>query len=369
MASKVFFLDSRAKVHSSPVDRFKKLMENIGLGVFKENASVALKLHFGEQGSTGFIHPSYVRCMVGMLKQRKCIPFLTDTNTLYKSPRSHGITHYELAVQNGFSYATVNAPIVIADGIKSSTVTELPAGPNHFDSVKIGAAILESDGLISLNHFKGHLLTGFGGAIKNLSMGCASRATKQRMHADMQPELVSEDKCVACGNCVDICPVNAISLKNEYANFDLTACTGCAECLGICPEFAIRIQWAGTSVSVQEKMAEVALAVVKYFKTKILHVNFLLNITPDCDCLKWTDNPIVQNIGILASKNPVALDQASFDLVMKAPGLPNSRMNDCDTSGVDKFSLLHGDVHPEAQLEYAEGIGLGCRLYELVRIP
>ena len=170
MSSKVFFLGSRAKVHTSPIERYKKLIEMIGLGAFKENASVALKIHFGEHGSTGYIHPSYVRCMVDMLKARKCIPFLTDTNTLYRGFRSNGITHYELAVQNGFSYATVNAPIIIADGIKSSLVTDLPAGPNHFNSVKIGAVILEADALISMNHFKGHLLTGFGGAVKNLSM-------------------------------------------------------------------------------------------------------------------------------------------------------------------------------------------------------
>lgn len=368
MVSKVYFVSSRATQHASPIERFQKLMETIGLGVFRENASVALKLHFGEKGSTGYIHPSYLRCLVDLLKKRKCMPFLTDTNTLYKGPRSNGVQHYELAIQNGFSYSVIQAPVIIADGVKSTCVAELLAGPKYFKSVKIGKAIVEADALISVNHFKGHLLTGFGGAIKNLSMGCGSRATKQRMHADMRPALVNDEKCIGCGQCMTICPVNAITLETRLARFDLSLCIGCAECLSICPEYAIKIQWAGTSVNVQEKMAEVACAVVKHFKTKILHINFLLNITPDCDCLKWTDNPVVQNIGILASKDPVALDQASLDLVKKAPGLPDSRLPDGDSAGREKFSLIHNDIDPEAQLRYGESIGLGSRTYEMITI-
>ncbi|MBN1880153.1 DUF362 domain-containing protein [bacterium] len=368
MASKVFFLSSRAKIHSSPAERFRKLIESIGLSSFKADASVALKIHFGEEGATGYIHPTYVRTLVTMLKERQCLPFLTDTNTLYRGPRSNGVKHYELAVHNGFGYAAVNAPIVIADGIKSRSVTELPAGPHHFKSVKIGSAIAEADALISLNHFKGHLVTSFGGAIKNLSMGCGSRATKQRMHADMQPILTGDDKCVGCGQCVLICPVNAIKVTEGTARFDLDRCIGCAECLSCCPEGAIRIQWAGTSVSVQQKMAEVALAVTKHFKTKILHVNFLLNITPECDCLKWTDNPIVQDIGILASRDPVALDQASLDLVRDAPGLPDSQLANPDCAGIDKFPLIHENVDPDAQLAYGETIGLGSRDYERITV-
>ncbi len=368
MASKVFFISSRAKVHSSPAERFRKLLETVGLGSFKPGASVALKIHFGEEGATGYIHPTYVRTLIGMLKERNCLPFLTDTNTLYKGPRSNGILHHELAIHNGFGYAAVNAPIIIADGIKSRSVTELPSGPKHFNTVKIGSAITEADAMISLNHFKGHLVTSFGGAIKNLSMGCASRSTKQRMHADMLPVLTGDDKCVGCGQCVQICPVDAIEVVDGQARFDHSLCIGCAECLSCCPESAIRIQWAGTSVSVQEKMAEVALAVTRHFKTKILHVNFLLNITPECDCLKWTDNPIVQDIGILASKDPIALDQASLDLVREAPGLPDSELHDPDCAGKDKFTLIHENVDPDAQLLYGEKIGLGSRDYERITV-
>ena len=368
MVSKVFFLSARAKLHSSPIERFENLLNKNGLGVFKENMSVAVKIHFGEKGSTGFVHPTYVRSLIDHLKNRKCLPFLTDTNTLYKGQRSQGITHYELAIQNGFSFAVVNAPIFIADGIKSTSVAELSAGPNHFKTVKIGKTIVEADALISVNHFKGHRLTGFGGAIKNLSMGCSSRATKQRMHADMKPALVSEQKCVGCGRCVAICPVDAIELRDGIAYFDQDKCVGCAECLSICPEFAIKILWEGSHTSVQEKMAEVALAVVRHFKTKVLHLNFLLNITPDCDCVKWTDTPVVQNIGILASTDPVAIDQASLDLIKIVPGLPNSRLPDTNSTGKEKFSLIHTDVDPEVQLRYGESIGLGSRQYELIPI-
>lgn len=368
MVSKVFFVSARAKMHSSPIEQFEKLLKTVGLGVFKENMSVAVKIHFGEKGSTGYVHPTFVRALVDHLKDRKCQPFLTDTNTLYKGPRSKGVPHYELAIQNGFSYSVVNAPIFIADGIKSTSVAELPAGPKYFKSVKIGKTIVEADALISVNHMKGHRLTGFGGAIKNLSMGCSSRATKQRMHADMKPTLVSEQKCIGCGRCVAICPVNAIRLHDGIAHFDIDKCVGCAECLSICPEYAIKILWEGSSTSVQEKMAEVALAVVKHFKTKILHLNFLLNITPDCDCIKWTDTPVVQNIGILASIDPVAIDQASIDLIKKAPGLPDSRLPNKNSEGKEKFSLIHTDVDPEAQLRYGESIGLGSRRYELIPI-
>lgn len=369
MVSKVYFISSRAKVHNSPADRFRKLIDAVGLSSFKPDASVALKIHFGEEGATGYIHPTYVRTLVSMLKDRKCLPFLTDTNTLYRGPRSAGVKHLELAIENGFGYASVHAPIIIADGIKSRSVTDLVAGPKHFNSVKIGSAIAEADAMISLNHFKGHLVTSFGGAIKNLSMGCGSRATKQRMHADMQPVLVGDDRCIGCGQCIQICPVDAIRLVEKIARFDHSRCIGCAECLSCCPEGAIRIQWAGTSTSVQEKMAEVALAVTRHFRTKMLHVNFLLNITPECDCLKWTDNPIVQDIGILASRDPVAIDQASLDLVREAPGLPDSVLPDPACEGKDKFPLVHQGVDPEAQLTYGEQIGLGSRAYELVTVP
>jgi len=369
MASKVFFISSRAKVHFSPAERFASLIRNIGLGSFKEGANVAIKIHFGEDGSTGYVHPTYARVISDMLRQRKCIPFLTDTNTLYRGQRSNGIKHIELAIKNGFSYATTQTPVVIADGIKSQAVAELPSGPKYFDTVKVGRAIVEADAMISMNHFKGHLVTSFGGAIKNLSMGCGSRATKQRMHADMKPVLTKDELCIGCGQCVRICPVDAIEVVDGTAQFDHDKCIGCSECLSCCPTGVIKVNWSGTSRSVQEKMAETALSVAKHFRTKILHFNFLLNVTPDCDCLKWTDNPVVQDIGILASVDPVAIDQASLDLVTQAPGLPDSRLDDPDCIGQDKFALIHPDVDPEAQLEYGEKIGLGQRTYDLTVVP
>lgn len=368
MASKVFFLSSRAKVHSSPAQRFKKLIEAIGLGAFKTDASVAVKIHFGEEGATGYIHPGYARVITDMLHNRQCKPFLTDTNTLYRGPRSNGIDHLKLATQNGFGFSVTNAPLVIADGIKSQSTSALPAGPTHFKSARIGQAIVDADAIVTMNHFKGHMVTSFGGAIKNLSMGCASRATKQRMHADMRPILSSDEACIGCGQCLKICPVNAIALEKSIARFDHNTCIGCSECLACCPEYAIKVQWGGTSQSVQEKMAEVALSVVKHFRTKALHINFLLNITPDCDCLKWTDNPIVQDIGILASKDPVAVDQASLDMVTAAPGLTDCRLPNDNTAGTDKFPLIHTGVDPDAQLRYGEKIGLGSRKYELVTV-
>ena len=366
MKSKVYFVKSRVTKYESPGQRFGKLLSATGLAQFQQHDTVALKVHFGEEGATGYIHPSFVRVLSSALKTNKARPFLTDTNTLYHGFRSNGVDHLELAIRNGFCHSVTGVPLVIADGIRSKSVKEIDVNLKHFTSVKIGSAIWEADGLITLNHFKGHLLTGFGGAIKNLSMGCGSRATKQRMHADMRPELRA-GVCIACGECVSVCPTGAISLHQE-AEFDYELCVGCAECLTACPERAIQIQWGGTSRSVQEKMAEVAFAVNGLFKQKILHVNFLLNITPECDCLKWTDNPIVQDIGILASVDPVAADQASLDLVTASHTLPNSVISDHAGPGVEKFQLVHPDADPTIQLEYGESIGLGNRKYELVEI-
>ena len=366
MKSKVFLLRSKMNKFESPGQRFERLLTEISLSQFQQHDTVALKIHFGEDGATGYIHPTYVRILSMLLKKIKARPFLTDTNTLYHGYRSNGVDHLELAIRNGFSHGVTGVPLVIADGIRSKSVKEISINLKHFKSVKIGSAIWEADGLITLNHFKGHLLTGFGGAIKNLSMGCASRATKQRMHADMKPEL-REGICIACGECLSVCPVGAIQISSQ-AEFDYTKCVGCAECLTACPERAIKIQWNGTSRSVQEKMAEVAFAVTNLFGPKCLHVNFLLNITPECDCLKCTDNPIVQDIGILVSHDPVAIDQAGLDLVTAVPSLPDSAIANYAEAGVEKFQLVHPDANPEIQLEYAESIGLGSRQYELVVI-
>lgn len=365
MKSDVYFISSRAISHASPAKRFEKLIDAIGLDQFAANKSVAVKLHFGEEGATGYIHPSYVRVLVNRLKNQKTKPFLTDTNTLYHGYRSNGIDHLELAIRNGFTYSVVGAPLVIADGIHSRSVKEISSGPHHFKKVKIGNAIWEANGLISMNHFKGHLLTGFGGAIKNLSMGCGSRATKQRMHADMKPEIKKAERCIACGECVPVCPVEAITVSENLAHFNLDKCIGCAECLSACRQSAISIQWSGSSQTVQEKMAEVALSVVSQFHTPCLHFNFLLNVTPECDCLSWTDNPIIQDIGILASLDPVAIDQASLDFVKKVPGLPNSVLPPHTGENVEKFELVHPGIRPEIQLEYGESIGLGSRKYVL----
>ncbi|MBN1355607.1 DUF362 domain-containing protein [bacterium] len=328
---------------------------------------MAVKMHFGEDGATGYIHPSYP-CILGkLLKARRAKPFLTDTNTLYHGFRANGVDHHELAIRNGFAFDVVGMPVVIADGIRSHSVREIPAGPRHFKTVKVGGAIWEAENLITLNHFKGHLLTGFGGAIKNLSMGCGSRATKQRMHADLKPEIKVES-CIGCGECVAVCPVGAIHLEEGRVEFDHGTCIGCAECLSACLYGAIRTQWSGSSRTVQEKMAEVALAVLSLFPNPVLHFNFLLNITPECDCLKWTDNPIVQNIGILASTDPVAVDQAGLDLVTESTGLPDSALPDGAGEGMEKFQLVHSQADPSVQLEYGETIGLGSRDYRLIEI-
>jgi uncharacterized Fe-S center protein len=218
-----------------------------------------------------------------------------------------------------------------------------------------------------LSHFKGHLACGFGGAIKNMAMGLASRSQKQRMHADVKPKLRKKKLCTACGRCAQICPVEAIRVE-EVARFDLQKCIGCAECIVICPQGAIRIQWNESAQNLQEKMVETLYGITRQIKDRVVYFNFLLDVTPDCDCFSWSDTAIVPDIGILGSTDPIAIDQAAMDLVNKAPGIPGSALASALEPGGDKFRALYPQVDWSRQLAYGEELGLGSRKYELIEI-
>lgn len=368
MPSDVFFVKARVVGNRGLVQRFEDLVDRLGLTMVQSGETVAVKVHFGDDGTTAYVRPQFARKVVDRLKARGAHPFLTDTCTLYLGSRKEAIPHLELALKNGFGYAAVAAPLVIADGIRSRDVAEVPVAGRHFKSVRYAGAVHQADALICISHVKGHLAVGFGATLKNLSMGLGSRAMKQAMHADVKPRL-DEDLCQACGDCAEVCPEDAIEVREGLARFDLQKCIGCGECIAVCQPGALRILWNEKPHLIQEKMVEVCAAILGRKQGKVAFFNMLTEVTPDCDCFPWSDNPIVNNIGILASLDPVAVDQAASDLVNAQPGLPGSRLSPAALApGADKWRDLYPSVDWQRQLAYAEELGLGSRTYRLVEI-
>ncbi|MFH2218265.1 MAG: DUF362 domain-containing protein [Pseudomonadota bacterium] len=368
MKSNVYFIDLRASLKENFVAKLGRLIDTAGLSdVVKKRDLVAVKLHFGEKGNTAFIRPVFIRKVVENIKNIGGVPFLTDANTLYSGTRSDSPNHLKTAIQNGFAYAVVDAPIIIADGLRGRTETPVTVNQKNFKKVYIGTDIIEADALISVAHFKGHELSGFGGTLKNVGMGCASRRGKLAQHSTVAPKIIRK-KCVGCGDCTAHCSQNALSLKEEKAMLDAKKCIGCGECILVCPESAIEIAWNQAIPVFLENMMEYTLGVLKNKSGKALYINFITDVSPACDCYPMNDAPLVRDIGVVASTDPVAIDQASVDLVNREHALPGSCLNTNTGPGQDKFKGVYPKVDWEYQLEYAEKIGLGRRGYELVTI-
>lgn len=228
----------------------------------------------------------------------------------------------------------------------------------------MASAAYQADALIAVTHFKGHEATGFGGVLKNIGMGLGTRAAKQAMHSDMLPA-VDPDRCIACGRCAEWCPAGAITV-DQAAQIDPAKCLGCGECTITCIEGAVEINWKTESSSLQEKIVEYAYAVLKNKQGKAGFINFLLDISPNCDCWNYNDTPIVPDVGILASTDPIAIDQACIDLVNAQPSLPNSAID--LPAGADKFRGIYPEIDWNFQLAYGEQIGLGSRNYQLITL-
>ncbi len=366
MASKVYFIDFRATFQENLMDKIKRLVATAGLSeVSSQNDLTAIKLHFGELGNTAYIKPVFVGKIVEAVKETGARPFLTDTNTLYAGSRSSTPDHINTSVKNGFAYSVVDAPVVIADGLRGKNDETTRVNRKHFNEVYIASDIYHADSMISLAHFKGHELSGFGGALKNLGMGCASRRGKLEMHSTVSPK-VKAKKCVACKECIKHCPADAIIInaKNK-AVIDNEKCIGCGECIIVCATEAVQIRWDQKVPVFLDKMIEYASGAVHNKKGKMLYINFVNNVSPLCDCIGHNDTPIVRDIGILASTDPVAIDQASFDLVNKEAALPNSCLTTNIAPGEDKFNGMYPYGDWENQLKYAEEIGMGSREYIL----
>ncbi|MBI5244345.1 MAG: DUF362 domain-containing protein [Elusimicrobia bacterium] len=315
---------------------------------------IAVKMHFGEEGNAGFVRPDLVRLAADRLAARGAEPFLCDTNTLYKGRRTRCEEHLVLAREHGFTLERAGAEPVVPDDSKPENVIEVRPGGRWIQTAKLARVFAQAQGLLGIAHFKGHLVTGFGGALKNLGMGCASREGKLAQHSTASP-IVDPKACTACGACVEACPAGAIRLEGEAALLDRGRCSGCASCLAACPFGALDVDWASGGRTLQEKMAEYAKAALDLQKGRCAFLNFCVKITAECDCLANDEARIAPDVGILGSEDPVAADQACLDLALKA-------------AGSDVFQAAHPGRDGSRQLAHAESLGLGWRGYDLLRV-
>jgi uncharacterized Fe-S center protein len=368
MKSPVYFASLVARSdQESTVVKVQRLFDRAEFcACIHERDRTAIKLHFGELGNDSYINPVYVRQVVDKVKGAGALPFVTDTNTLYLGSRSNAVDHITTAILHGFDYAVVGAPVIIADGLCGKNVARVKIDKKHFEKVSIAGDIVASDSMIVMSHFKGHEVAGFGGAIKNLGMGCAPPEGKRAQHK-ARPFSIP-DRCTGCGTCVEICPKSAISLVNEKSTIDKDLCIGCFECMTVCPAHAIDIDWEIEIPPFVERLVEYAYGAWLGKQGKIGFINFLTRITPDCDCVPWSDASIVPDIGILASTDPVAIDAASYDLVNQQLGFANSRLTSHHKSGEDKFKGMRANTDGRRQVQYAEELGMGTSEYELIRI-
>lgn len=368
MPSEVFGISLRTHFRENLNQKILRLFGSLSPNeVVSPRTLWAIKLHFGEEGCHTFIRPHLVRVFVEALKGLKAKPFLTDANTLYVGGRTNSVDHLETALRHGFGYEVTGAPLIIADGLKGGAGAQIEVNRGGVGRAWIGAEFAAADGVLVLSHFKGHELTGFGGALKNLGMGAAARRGKLDQHSDLKPKVVAK-KCVGCGRCLKYCAHRALEpTETRKVRIDPDKCAGCAACIPVCPEEAIAVPWERDAPKVMRKMAEYAKAALYGKGRHALFFNFLCDVSPLCDCNNHSDAPIVADLGILASRDPVALDTASAELVNQAPGLAGSALPESALApGADKWTALHPDCPWSYQLEYAEEIGLGSRAYKLV---
>lgn len=398
MVENVYFVDLRSRSDlENKGNKIVNIFQRAGFAdLFGENDNTAIKVHFGERGNDSYVSPVMIRYIVDKIKETGSKIFVTDTNTLYYGSRHDSTSHLETAILNGFDYSVVGAPLIIADGLFSNNERIVNINQKHFEKVKIAGDIYDSTAMMVVSHFKGHGMSGFGGALKNLAMGCATISGKLEQHESAKP--VVGENCIGCGICINSCPVDCMSmearenikksknpdLKSNYednqidndsytqksviASIDYESCIACMNCFDACKNEAIDLDWDNDIPVFIEKMMEYALGATKGKVNKIAYINFLINITPDCDCVPWSDVPVVPDIGILASKDPVALDSASYDLVNEQIGIKGSLLDKNFNKGEDKFKGVWEEVDGKNQLEYAEKLGIGIRKYKLVKI-
>ena len=391
MGANVYFADMHAKAGDSILAKFERLIEKAGIDQidFKDKF-VAVKVHFGEVGNMAFLRHQYAKVLCDHIKARGGKPFLTDCNTLYVGYRNNALNHLDAAFVNGYNPLSTGVHTIIADGLRGTDEREIPVvGGEYVKEAKIGAAVAEADIIVSLAHFKGHVNAGFGGALKNIGMGCGSKKGKMEMHSSGTPR-ISASKCIGCGMCVDHCANDGVRVVDGTAVIDEGHCVGCGYCIAYCPAGAIMTKWDEAKPVMNKKIAEYTKAVLDGKPS--FHVSLVLDVSPDCDCERHNDVPVIPDVGMFASFDPVALDQACVDAANKQPVIQGSKADPqvkeasasdhmdgaraipeqayaehaAGDDGHDVFRMVHPDTDWAAGLDHAVKLGIGTREYELV---
>ena len=367
MASKVYFTNFRTTYRENLPKKLARLVKTAVMleGIDFNNKYTAIKIHFGEPGNLSYLRPNYAKVVVDLIKEQGGRVFLTDCNTLYVGRRKNALDHLEAAYENGYNPFTTGCHVIIADGLKGTDEVLVPIDGEYVKEAKIGTAVMDADIVVSMNHFKGHEATGFGGALKNLGMGCGSRAGKMEMHSAGKP-YVHQRKCVGCGACQKICAHSAITITDKKASINHDCCVGCGRCIGICPVDAIRAANDESNDILNCKIAEYTLAVLK--DRPHFHISLVVDVSPNCDCHSENDVPIVPNVGMFASFDPVALDMACADAVNKQPVIAGSVLSELPHEHHDHFKNNHPETNWMSCVDHAEKLGIGTKEYELIEI-
>lgn len=367
MSSKVYFTDMHVREGENLLTKLEKLMKQAGFeSIPFQDKFTAVKVHFGEPGNLAFLRASYAAVVCDYVKRLGGKPFVTDCNTLYVGGRKNALDHLDTAYRNGYNPFSTGVHTIIADGLKGLEERLVPVeGGEYVKEAKIGSAIMDADIIISLNHFKGHELTGFGGAIKNLGMGCGSRAGKMEMHSAGKPQ-VCQKNCIGCGQCIKICAHGAPSVTDHKATIDHDKCVGCGRCIGVCPKDAIEPAFDEANDVLNCKMAEYTKAVISHRPN--FHISLVIDVSPFCDCHSENDIPIVPDVGMFASFDPVALDLACADAVNRQPAVAGSLLEKHGHAHHDHFKDVSPDTSWKSALEHGEKIGIGSMDYELITV-
>lgn len=372
--SKVYFTDFRCEVDEGPATKLSRLIDQAGLGAMDlEGKFVAIKMHFGELGNMSYLRPNYARAVVDYVIAHGGKPFLTDCNTLYPGSRKNALEHLYCAWENGFTPLTVGCPVIIGDGLKGTDDIAVPVhGGEYVKEAKIGHAIMDADVFISLTHFKGHEMTGFGGTIKNIGMGCGSRAGKKDQHCNGQA-IIDPEKCRGCKRCLRECANDGLVYDevNKKMTINADNCVGCGRCIGACNFDAIDFAHNVAVAELNCRMAEYAKAVVDGRPN--FHISLVVDVSPTCDCHSGNDAPMLPDVGMFASTDPLAIDQACVDACLKQEPLPNTLLTEqmakedfCDHH--DHFENVTPNAEYKTCLAHAAKIGLGNREYELITV-
>ena len=366
--SKVYFTNLRTHNSVSLPEKLKRLIKKAGIGTIDfDKKYVAIKIHFGEPGNLAYLRPNYAKAVADVVKELGGKPFLTDCNTLYVGGRKNALDHLESAYENGFSPFSTGCHVIIADGLKGTDEALVPVeGGEYVKEAKIGQAVMDADVFISLAHFKGHEATGFGGTLKNIGMGCGSRAGKMEQHSAGKPH-VNQENSIGCRQCTKICAHDAITITDRKASIDHNKCVGCGRCIGVCPRDAVEPASDESNDILNKKIAEYTKAVVQ--GRPCFYINMVIDVSPYCDCHAENDAAIVPDVGFFASFDPVALDMACADAVNRQPVISNSVLGDHQhIHEGDHFHKVSPDTDWIVAIEHAEKLGLGTREYEIVEV-